>query len=119
MSDSVDIIGLLEAGVKAEGLRQKTIASNTANIETPGYRRLDVNFEKLLAKAMRSPDAADIQDIEPEVYQTLNTPIRSNDNDVILEGEIGEMIKNSLRHATYVRLLQKKFAQIEAAMSGL
>lgn len=119
MSDSVDIIGLLESGVKAESFRQKTIASNTANIETPGYRRLDINFEKLLAKAMRSPDAADIQDIEPEVYQTLNTPIRSNDNDVILEGEIGEMIKNSLRHTTYIRLLQKKFAQIEAAMGGL
>ena len=119
MSDTVDIIGLLETGVKAEGLRQKTIASNTANIETPGYRRLDVNFEKLLAKAMRSPDAADVQHIEPEVYQTLNTPIRSNDNDVILETEIGEMIKNSLRHTTYVRLLQKKFAQIEAAMGGL
>jgi len=119
MSDSVDIIGLLESGVKAESLRQTTIASNTANIETPGYRRLDINFEKLLAKAMRSPDTADIQDIESEVYQPLNTPIRSNDNDVILEAEIGEMIKNSLRHTTYVRLLQKKFAQIEAAMSGL
>jgi len=118
MSNSVDIVGLLEAGIKAEGFRQKTIASNTANIETPGYRRLDVNFEELLAKAMRSPDAADVQDLEPEVYQTLNTPIRSNNNDVILEAEIGEMIKNSLRHTTYIRLLQKRFAQMEAAMGG-
>jgi flagellar basal-body rod protein FlgB len=117
MSNSVDIVKLLEAGIKAEGLRQKTIASNMANIETPGYKRLDVNFEELLAKAMRSSDAEEIQDIEPEVYQPRNTPTRSNGNDVNLEAEIGEMVKNSLRHTTYVRLLQKKLAQMETAVA--
>jgi flagellar basal-body rod protein FlgB len=118
MSNSVDIVGLLEAGIKVESLRQKTIASNTANIETPGYRRLDVKFEELLAKAMDSSDATDIEDIEPEVYQPLNTPIKSNGNDVNLENEIGEMIKNSLRQTAYIRLLQKKFSQMETAVGG-
>ncbi|MEN6577753.1 MAG: flagellar basal body rod protein FlgB [Phycisphaerales bacterium] len=116
MPNSVDIVGLLEAGIKAEGLRQKTIASNMANIETRGYKRLDINFEELLAKAIRSSDASDVQEIEPEIYQPRNTPVRSNGNDVNLESEIGEMIKNSLRHTTYVRLLQRKFAQMETAV---
>lgn len=116
MSGSVDIVKLLETGIKAEGLRQETIASNMANLETPGYRRLDVKFEDLLAKAVRSSDGLDSQKIEPEVYQPLNTPVRSNGNDVNLETEIGEMLKNSLRHTTYVRLLRRKFAQMETAM---
>jgi flagellar basal-body rod protein FlgB len=116
MPNSIDTVGLLEAGIKAESLRQKTIASNMANIETPGYRRLDVNFEELLAKVIHSSDATDIKDMEPEVYQPQNTPVRSNGNDVNLEAEIGEMIKNSLRHTTYVRLLQKKLAQMETAV---
>lgn len=116
MSSSTDIVGLLEAGIRAEGLRQNTIASNIANLETPGYRRLDVKFEDLLTKAMRSPDGVDPQEIEPEIFQPEDTPIRSNGNDVNLEAEIGEMLKNSLRHTAYVRLLRKKLSQMETAM---
>ncbi len=118
MSSFVDTVKLLEAGIKAEGLRQNTIASNLANIETPGYRRLDVKFEELLDKAMQSPEEVDSEDIEPEVYQPENTPLRPNGNDVVLETEIGEMLKNSLRHTAYVRLLRKKFAQMETAIQG-
>ena len=116
MSNSVDVIRLLEAGIKAEGLRQNTIASNIANIETPGYKRLDVKFEDLLAKAMRSPDDMDAKAIEPEIFQPQNTPLRANGNDVNLEAEIGEMLKNSLRHTAYVRLLRRKLSQMETAM---
>jgi flagellar basal-body rod protein FlgB len=116
MSGSVDIVRLLETGIKAEGLRQNAIASNIANIETPGYKRLDVRFEELLAKVVDSSEESDPQDIEPEIYQPENTPIRSNGNDVNLEAEIGEMLKNSLRHAAYVRLLRKKLSQMETAM---
>jgi len=118
MANSVDVVKLLETGIKAEGLRQNTIASNIANIETPGYRRLDVNFEDLLDKAMHASDGMDSEEIEPEIYQPQTTPLKSNGNDVILEAEIGEMLKNSLRHTAYVRLLHKKFAQMETAIGG-
>jgi len=111
------ITDLLQAGIAAEGLRQKSIASNLANLETPGYRRLDVTFEELLAKALDSGGKIDPEAIRPALYQPKNTPIRSNGNDVGLEAEMGALIKNSLRHTAYVRLLRKKFAQIEAAMS--
>jgi flagellar basal-body rod protein FlgB len=117
MTQPVDTIGLLEAGIKAEGLRQKAIASNVANLETPGYRRLDVKFEETLAKALASADPADLDNLEPEVYQPGDTPVKANGNDVSLEAEIGEMLKNSLRHGAYIRLLRKKFAQIETAVN--
>jgi flagellar basal-body rod protein FlgB len=116
MANSFDVIRLLEAGIKAEGIRQRTIASNIANNETPGYRRLDVKFEQLLSKAIDSSDPKEAAKIEPEVFQPLTTPLRSNGNDVNLEAEIGEMLKNSLRHAAYTRLLRRKFAQMETAI---
>jgi flagellar basal body rod protein FlgB len=75
-----------------------------------------VRFEDLLTKAIRSSNRVDPRDIEPEIYQPGNTPIRSNGNDVNMEAEIGEMLKNSLRHTAYVRLLRKKLAQMEIAM---
>jgi len=116
MANSIDIVKLLETGIRAEGLRQSTIASNIANIETPGYRRLDIRFEELLDKAMKSSESAKADDFEPEVYQPRMTPLKSNGNDVNLEAEIGEMLKNSLRHAAYTRLLRRKFAQMETAI---
>lgn len=116
MSQSNNIMDLLEAGLKAEGLRQRTIASNMANIETPGYRRLDVKFDELLAKALSSASTVDLKKLEPEVHQPKKTPVRPNGNDVSIEAEVGGLLKNSLRHAAYVRLLQKRFAQIETAI---
>ncbi len=117
MTRPVDVVSLLEAGIKAEGLRQNTIASNVANIETPGYRRLDVKFEELLAKALASSDPSHLDTLEPEIFTPGNTPVKANGNDVNLEAEVGELVKNSLRQAAYTRLLRKKFSQIETAVN--
>jgi flagellar basal-body rod protein FlgB len=117
MAQSNNIVDLLEAGIKVEGLRQRTIASNMANIETPRYRRIDVKFDELLAKALGTSHAADLEKLEPEIYEPRNTPVREDGNDVNMEAEVGNLVKNSLRHTAYVRLMQKRFAQVEAAIS--
>lgn len=111
-----NILDIIDVGIRAENLRQKAIASNVANIETPGYRRVDVEFKDLLAKALKASEDVDFDAIEPELYQPENTRVKSNGNDVSLELEVGEMVKNTLRHKTYVRLLQKKYAQMQLAM---
>jgi len=110
-------MAFIEAGIKAEGLRQKAIANNVANLATPGYRRLDVKFEELLAKSIDSSGAVDLRELEPQAYQPKNTPVNSNGNDVSLENEVGAMIKNSLRYKTYIQLLKKRYQQIELAMN--
>jgi len=112
-----NIADLLEAGIRAESLRQKAIASNIANLETPGYRRIDVRFEELLAKALDSSGAVDLREIEPQLHQPKGTPVKSNGNDVNLDAEVGEMVKNTLRHKAYIRLLTKKYRQIELAIN--
>jgi flagellar basal-body rod protein FlgB len=117
MSKTENIMDLIDAGVKAETLRQKAIANNIANLETPGYRRVDVKFEELLAKCLRSDGEFDLSEVKAEIYQPKQTPVKSNGNDVNLETEIGQMIKNTLRHKAYIRLLTKKYNQIELAMN--
>ena len=116
MSKINNIIDIIEAGIKAESMRQKAIANNVANLQTPGYRRVDVQFKELLAKALDSSGAVDLDEIEAQIYQPKNTAVKSNGNDVILEVEVGEMVKNTLRHKAYIRLLQKKYRQIELAI---
>ena len=112
------IVELLEAGLKAEALRQRAVANNVANLQTPGYRRLDVKFEQLLAKAMASGDDFDVEELEPELYQPKNTAVNPNGNDVNLDVEVGELIKNSLREKAFVRLLNKKYTQIDQAVNN-
>jgi len=116
MSNTNNIINILDAGIKAETLRQKAIANNVANAETPGYRRIDVKFEDLLTKHLSKNGEVDIRDIEPEIFQPKDTAVKSNGNDVNWQNEVGNMVKNSLRHKAYVRLLEKKYRQIELAI---
>jgi len=117
MPQQVDIVGLLESGIRAEETRQRTIASNVANLETPGYRRLDVRFEELLTKALRSGHAADAGDVKPEVFEPVGTTVRANGNNVDMEMEIGALVKNAARQTAFIRLLHKKFTQIENAIT--
>lgn len=117
MSRTNSIADLLDAGIKAENLRQKAIANNIANLETPEYRRIDVKFEELLAKSLDSSGSVDLGELEPVFYFPKQTPIKSNGNDVNLESEVGQMVKNTLRHTAYIRLLNKKYKQIELAMN--
>jgi len=117
MSKINNIVDIIEAGIKAESLRQKTIANNVANLQTPGYRRVDVKFKELLAKALDSSGAVDLNEIEAQIYQPKQSAVKSNGNDVSLEVEVGEMVKNTLRHKAYIRLLQKKYRQLELAIN--
>jgi len=117
MSKTSSILDFLEAGIRAESLRQKAIANNIANLKTPGYRRLDVKFEEFLTKALGSGGSIDFSKIEAQIYQPKEAPVNSNGNDVNLETEIGEMVKNTLRHKAYIRLLNKKYKQIEMAIT--
>ena len=117
MANDVGIIEYLEVALRAEGLRQSLIANNIANIQTPGYRRLDIKFEELLAKALESGSSVDMEEIEAQIFRPMNTPVNASGNDVSLDTEIGEIVKNSLRHETFIRLLRKKYAKIELAMN--
>jgi len=116
MSKTSSIVDLIEAGIRAESLRQRAIANNIANLETPGYRRIDVKFEELLAKLLDSSGAVELSEVEPQIHQPKQTPVKSNGNDVNLEGEVGQMVKNNLRYKAYIRLLNKKYNQIELAI---
>jgi flagellar basal-body rod protein FlgB len=111
------IVELLEAGLKAESLRQKAVANNVANLQTPGYRRVDVRFEELLAKAIESGEEIDTEELEAELYQPKKTAVKPDGNDVNLEGEIGEMVKNTLRQKAFIRMLNKKYQQIDQAIN--
>ena len=56
---------LLDASV----VRHEALASNMANIETPGYKRVDVSptFESQLQQAVASRDPDQISGVQPQL----------------------------------------------------
>ncbi len=116
MSRTENIFDFLDAGIRAENLRQKTIANNIANHETPGYKRLDIKFEEILAKSLDEDGSVDMNDLEQLVFSPKDSPVKENGNDVSMETEVGELIDNSMKYKAYMRLLNKKYQQIESAI---
>ena len=111
------IVDYLEAGLKVSGLRGKVIANNIANLNTPGFKRSAVEFEKLLADVMDASRPTDPGKIQPKIMHPDNSPTDETGNDVSLEAEVGEMVKNSATYKAYVRILTKLYTQMEAAMN--
>ncbi len=86
--------------------RQKFIANNIANANTPGYIRQDINFQDKLTSAIESGDANKISAIRGEAMKDYTNPTRRDGNNVIIPKEMGEMMENSV----YYNLLSKAYS---------
>ena len=113
----LNILSYLEAGIRAEGARQNAIASNIANMNTPGYRRLNIRFEEVLGRAIESNEKMKPSEMDMKFYRPKTTPVKGNGNDVSMVTEVGDLVKNTLRHKAYILLLQKKYQQIQTAIN--
>ena len=116
MLGKTQITDHLEAALKGAALRQSAIANNIANLNTPNYRRLDVPFEKLLASAIENDKPVDRDELIGSLTQPKNTEVGPNGNDVNLEKEVGDMIRNVSMQKAYLRLLSKRYKKMQMAM---
>ena len=106
---------LLGKLLHATALRQKVIAQNVANQNTPGYRRQVVEFEDLLARALeRTPEKA--LDLEPVISTDELTPGKPDGNNVTLELEMNGMQQNRLLYEAYMNIGAMRMELIRAAI---
>jgi len=117
MSEPVNLETLLTRGMDAAALRQQVIADNIANVDTPGFKAQGVRFESLLSDAVESNDGDALRDIEAEVYK-LALKGGANGNNVAMEREMSEMIKNTTRYKVFMRLLAGKYRKMQMAFTG-
>lgn len=99
-------------------LRQKVIASNLANVETPGYKRLEVRFDEQLAKAVESGRADRLDDVKFEIVRTEGLAARGDGNNVDFGRELGEMTKNNLAFSTFAQLAALRVRRYRDAIGG-
>lgn len=102
-------------------LRHEAIASNLANIETPGYRRVDVapSFSAELQSAIASRDAAHISSLQPAISTDQQAlPQRRDGNTVSLEQELLDLNQNTLAHSLETRLITGQLLRLKLAILG-
>ena len=114
---SMDITKSLETAMRATQARQSAIANNIANMDTPGYRRKVVAFEDLFAKAMAA-DKTDPDSLQAKLTTPMDTPVDEQGNDVSVDQEMGDLVKNTAATKTYIRMLARVYRQMDLAIGG-
>jgi flagellar basal-body rod protein FlgB len=109
---------LLGLALDAAVMRQQALAQNIANVNTPGYRRLSVNFEERLAVAADTasggPRAVELATLRPFVEVA---GAGAADAGVSLDTEVAAMAENTLRHQVLLKALSKHLGLISLAVT--
>lgn len=99
-------------------VRNKVIANNLANVNTPGYKRLEVTFQEELRKAIKSKNTGKINDVSGKIAFSNNGVNGKNGNNIDMDKELVEFFKSSDRHIIGLEILSKKFKSLISAIEG-
>ncbi len=109
-------------------LRQKVHSLNIANVSTPGYKRRYVVFEEFLKKERDELKlltthprhiSKTTEYASPRVLIDYSTSMRNDGNNVDIEYEIVEMVKNGLRYQVLSRLMSMNIDRYNAVLRGV
>ena len=107
---------LLTAAWQASALRQNTLASDIANIDTPGFQFKDVSFTSALRNALAN--GANPTAIKPKVVSA--TGIYANDgNGVDPDKVMALLAENQVRYDVLAHEIQMRVAQYKTAITGV
>ena len=115
--------GLVIPAIKValDGLqqRQRVIANNVANINTPGYQARTVDFENALASAVATDPNASQDTLSSTITSGYtNDPSRQDGNNVSLEKETLAGTETNLRYSLALRAVDGRFASMRDVLRG-
>jgi len=104
--------------MNAAQLRHGVISQNLANVNTPGYQRLDVQFEELLAEQLNSGNSAQASLLQPQVVPEQGLNDRGDGNNVDIDREISQLNRNAMLFQTYSQVMSSQFDVMRRAVRG-
>lgn len=121
----------LRKGLSASSLKQQVIANNIANINTPGYKKQDVNFEDEFKRAVRNkyeplmhqtdsrhlPGGRGIGSVKISVNTIKGTAMRYDGNNVDIDEEMSKLSENGLRFNATAQLMSIKFNTLRTVVN--
>lgn len=119
------VLKSLDAGM----LRSRVIANNIANVNTPGFKRLEVSFEEHLSKALDKTrlkgtttnskhfaiGRKDISKINPIVERPVDPTLPSGVNNVDIDTEMAKLAENQILYNFGIRFARGALRKLDAA----
>lgn len=123
---------LLENTLDASALRQRVLVNNLANIETPNFKRSDVDFAKVLQKEMTSsfsieakrtdsrhiPFSGSGSSVDPRIVTDETSVMNNNKNNVDVDSEMSKLAENQLSYYTLISQANYDIKHLRTAIGG-
>jgi flagellar basal-body rod protein FlgB len=100
--------GRLERYMDLLSTRQKLVASNIANADTPGYRSKDIDFQFEFM--------SHIEGLGPNVSGVAGLQVKNDGNDVSMDRESRLLSENAIRFNLASTLLKSQLKMVRAAI---
>ena len=123
-----DYTNILDKAADASWMRENVITNNIANIDTPGYKRQDVDFESVLQKALGKTKYSSLDKKVRELTQALgkltttsytdaaNYSYRLDRNNVDENTENAELASESLRYQLLTTAITNNFSRMQTVL---
>ena len=123
MSDGAPTMNTLENFLRLTVDREKTITANMANVDTPGYRTQDINFQQELNRAVNFSNTdwhgeSGSAQLSPMVSNVSGLMERADGNNVDIDRESLVMAESQLQYQMGIQLIKRQFHQILSAING-
>jgi len=99
-------------------VRHAVLANNLANVNTPGFKRQDIDFKKTLTDAIKAGDIEKLASSQPQVKVDRDAKVNDSGNSVSMQTEVGLMADNSLLYALSAGIISDKFARLHKVING-
>jgi flagellar basal-body rod protein FlgB len=136
-SSHMQTIKILENALDTAALRQKVIADNIANVNTPGFKKSYVSFEDELSLALQkrkvssfkaiTTDPRHIQfykplkdptKVRPRLYIENDTFFRNDINNVDINIQMANLAKNSIMYNAVVNRVSGMLQLLQTVIRG-
>ena len=123
-----DYTNILDKAADASWMRENVITNNIANIDTPGYKRQDVDFESVLQKALGKTKYSSLEKKVRELNQDLGKrtttsytdaakySYRLDRNNVDENTENAELASESLRYQLLTTAITNNFSRMQTVL---
>lgn len=123
-----DYTNILDKAADASWMRENVITNNIANIDTPGYKRQDVDFESVLQKALGKTKYSSLDKKVRELNKDLgkltttsytdaaNYSYRLDRNNVDENTENAELASESLRYQLLTTAITNNFSRMQTVL---
>ncbi|MBO5209168.1 MAG: flagellar basal body rod protein FlgB [Lachnospiraceae bacterium] len=125
-TNAYDYINVLDKAADASWLRNDAISNNLANVDTPGYKRQDVDFETQLAQALKRSRYTSMDDKVADVKMNRLNPVTYTDyagfsyrldgNNVDVDTEGVYLAKNQIVYQGLTQSITQEFKNLQSVM---